>query len=77
MLDMFCKYIAAHCLQENCPLVYNPSQSDIDADGFGDDCDNCPNHANQTQSDADGDGIGDPCDADADDDGNASDNLSV
>lgn len=75
---MLCNYLVALCrLQENCPLVYNPGQSDTDADGFGDDCDNCLNDANPTQSDADGDGAGDVCDADADDDGNASEKLSV
>jgi formylglycine-generating enzyme required for sulfatase activity len=32
-------------LNDNCPLVYNPFQSDIDADDVGDLCDICPNDA--------------------------------
>ncbi|MBU0982777.1 MAG: thrombospondin type 3 repeat-containing protein [candidate division Zixibacteria bacterium] len=37
---------------DNCPLVYNPEQTDSDGDGHGDECDNC--------TDCDGDGFGDP-----------------
>lgn len=29
-------------LQDNCALVFNPSQADVDNDGFGDACDACP-----------------------------------
>ena len=29
-------------LLDNCPGVFNPSQTDIDADGYGDACDACP-----------------------------------
>ncbi len=54
---------------DNCPLVYNPSQADTDGDLVGDLCDNCDAIGNTFQTDADGDGIGDPCDPDADNDG--------
>jgi hypothetical protein len=40
------------CPDDNCPLVYNPSQGDLDADGIGDSCDLC--------TDSDGDGFGNP-----------------
>ncbi|HEX4824178.1 MAG TPA: thrombospondin type 3 repeat-containing protein [Candidatus Polarisedimenticolaceae bacterium] len=62
---------------DNCPTIYNPSQSDIDQDGHGDDCDNCPSVSNPSQSDLDHDGIGDACDSDLDNDGvpNAVDNC--
>ena len=47
---------------DNCPSVYNPSQTDAASDGRGDACDNCPTVANPSQSDSDGDGKGDACD---------------
>jgi len=63
------------CDEDNCPLIYNPDQSDIDGDGFGDLCDddmdddgisnatdNCPYDYNPDQLDRDGDNIGDVCD---------------
>jgi hypothetical protein len=46
---------------DNCPSVYNPSQTDVDGDNHGDDCDNCPNVSNPDQLDTDSNGIGDAC----------------
>jgi hypothetical protein len=46
---------------DNCPLIYNPSQSDVDGDNHGDVCDNCPNDSNPDQLDTDNNGIGDVC----------------
>jgi len=40
------------CPDDNCPLVWNANQSDIDGDGIGDACDEC--------TDPDGDGLGSP-----------------
>ncbi len=67
---------------DNCPLVSNSEQSDIDADGFGDECDpdidgdghlndadNCPLVSNPDQADSNGSGRGDACDNDTDGDG--------
>ncbi|MDR0993911.1 MAG: thrombospondin type 3 repeat-containing protein, partial [Verrucomicrobiota bacterium] len=61
--------------EDNCPFAYNPTQSDIDRDGYGDACDpdmdgddipndldNCPYDFNPMQVDADGNGVGDVCD---------------
>ena len=66
---------------DNCPIVSNSDQADLDADGTGDACDsdddgdavldagdNCPVVFNPDQADADGDGLGDGCDADDDND---------
>jgi hypothetical protein len=66
-------------INDNCPGVPNPDQTDADEDGHGDVCDNCPTISNADQADADEDGHGDVCDncptisnadqADADGDG--------
>jgi hypothetical protein len=63
---------------DNCPLNFNPDQTDTDGNGQGDACDfglpdtdgdgiddlidNCVDVINPGQQDADGDGIGDACD---------------
>lgn len=67
---------------DNCVLVPNPDQSDIDGDRQGDACDddmdgdgilnvndNCPTVPNPAQEDTDGDGTGDACSDDRDGDG--------
>jgi hypothetical protein len=50
------------CPLDNCPLAFNPTQSDVDGDGLGDACDNCASSANPAQEDSDGDVLGDSCD---------------
>ena len=41
---------------DNCPLVSNPGQADLDGDGEGDVCDACPDSAT-IEADLDGDGL--------------------
>jgi hypothetical protein len=47
---------------DNCPRVFNQSQTDSDRDGFGNTCDVCLDVPNRDQADRDGDGRGDVCD---------------
>ncbi|MBC8549075.1 MAG: thrombospondin type 3 repeat-containing protein, partial [Candidatus Brocadiales bacterium] len=67
--------------QDNCPALYNKTQTDTDNDQYGDSCDedddndsiadttdNCPLHYNPLQTDTDLDGPGDACDSDDDED---------
>ena len=67
---------------DNCPLVFNAGQENLDGDGDGDKCDddldgdgianvadNCPLASNPSQADDDGDGAGNACDPDTDADG--------
>jgi hypothetical protein len=69
-------------LEDNCPLVANPDQSDDDPGQFGNACDDdddgdsirntvdkCPQVSDYEQLDADNDGLGNACDPDIDNDG--------
>lgn len=48
--------------EDNCPSIFNPTQTNSDEDEFGDACDNCPTITNPDQADSDDDGVGDVCD---------------
>ncbi len=63
-------------LADNCDRIFNPDQSNVDGDQWGDACDadddgdgdldpndNCPKKANADQLDTDKDGVGDACDS--------------
>lgn len=65
------------CPDDNCWLIYNPDQEDIDQDSVGDSCDNCLTVYNPDQEDADQDLIGDSCDVCPDDPGNDDDQDGV
>jgi len=55
---------------DNCPVDYNPDQTDSDGDNVGYVCDNCPSAYNPDQANTDGQEGGDlcdPCPADATD----------
>lgn len=56
-------------LQDNCVLVPNVDQRNVDEDDFGDACDNCRGVKNDDQKDTDVDKFGDECDEDIDGDG--------
>lgn len=56
-------------LQDNCVLVPNVDQRNVDEDDFGDACDNCRAVKNDDQKDTDVDNFGDECDEDIDGDG--------
>lgn len=55
--------------QDNCVLVPNVDQRNVDEDDFGDACDNCRAVKNDDQKDTDVDNFGDECDEDIDGDG--------
>jgi hypothetical protein len=77
-----CDHLQITNCDDNCHFIGNPTQSDIDSDNIGDDCDgdtdgdgianavdNCPMNPNADQLDTDGDAQGDVCDSDDDGDG--------
>ncbi|UCC45523.1 MAG: hypothetical protein JSU65_06295 [Candidatus Zixiibacteriota bacterium] len=48
--------------QDNCPTVWNPSQTNSDTDSHGDACDNCDLIDNEDQANDDADTLGNACD---------------
>ena len=67
--------------EDNCPVHFNPCQTDLDNDTLGDACDpdrdgdtipngvdNCPDTPNTDQANSDSDALGDACDPDLDGD---------
>jgi hypothetical protein len=73
--DGILDYYDDNLFEDNCMSVYNPEQTDTDADTIGDVCDtdddndlipdhldNCTEVDNESQLDADKDGLGDECD---------------
>ncbi len=56
-------------VEDVCPDVADPLQSDVDNDLVGDACDVCTLEPDFDQTDADGDGYGNRCDPDLDNDG--------
>uniref|UniRef100_A0AAQ6ABJ8 Cartilage oligomeric matrix protein n=1 Tax=Amphiprion ocellaris TaxID=80972 RepID=A0AAQ6ABJ8_AMPOC len=58
-----------NCNKDNCVLVPNVDQRNVDEDDFGDACDNCRAVKNNDQKDTDVDKFGDECDEDIDGDG--------
>ena len=78
-MDMICEGVGYSELKngdlDNCPIIYNPDQKDLDGDGLGDECDldddgdgvddvddNCPIVSNLEQADIDLDCVGVPFD---------------
>ncbi len=68
-IKLKCLFTDIISFQDNCVLVPNVDQRNIDEDDFGDACDNCRAVKNNDQKDTDVDKFGDECDDDIDGDG--------